>query len=231
MLWDLRDRNRPALRATVSGGSFGTAMAFSPDGRTLAVGGESRTLTLWNVAGRSVPVRLATLTGHSDSVESLAFTRDGRTLASAAFDATTMLWDVTDRARPHRHATVGGHSRAVRAVAFSPDGRTMATGGRDETVVLWDTANPATPIRVATIPSGLGGEVRALTFRRDGRTLAVTGESSRTSATVTLWSYAKLNSLRTDPAGYACAITGSGLTAKEWARYIPELPYRRTCRG
>jgi len=48
-------------------------------------------------------------------------------------------------------------------------------------------------------------------------------------ATVTLWNYAKLNSLRADPATYACAIAGRGLTAGEWARYIPEFPYRRAC--
>ncbi|MEU8610587.1 TIR domain-containing protein [Actinoplanes sp. NPDC048791] len=230
MLWDLTDRKRPVLRATLGGNSFGTALAFSPDGRTLAAGGEDRTLTLWNVVDRSRPIRVGGLNGHSDFVESLAFTADGRTLASAGFDSRTILWDVTDGGQAHRLAILGGHSGGVESVAFSPDGRTMATGGRDNTVNLWDTARPAEPIRVATIPSGLAGEAREVTFRRDGQTLAVTGQS-RDAVTVTLWSYAKLNSLRNDPAGYACAIAGRGFSPSEWARHIPELAYRRTCAG
>ncbi len=47
--------------------------------------------------------------------------------------------------------------------------------------------------------------------------------------TVPLWDYSALTALRTDPAGHACAIAGRGLTAEEWARYVPELPYRGSC--
>jgi len=159
----------------------------------------------------------------------VAFSPDGRTLVTGSQDQTAIVWDVTDRARPHRLAVLTGHRRGVPTVAFSPDGRILATGGREETVRLWDATNPAVPIRLATIRNGLDGEARAVAFRRDGRTLAVTGQSGGDHATVTLWSYAKLNSLRADPAGYACAITDRGLTAREWARYIPEFPYRRTC--
>ncbi len=68
-----------------------------------------------------------------------------------------------------------------------------------------------------------------MTFRRDGRTLAVTEQSSGRTPTVTLWSAGKLAGLRADPARYACAIAGSGLTAGEWARFVPEIGYRRTC--
>jgi WD40 repeat protein len=230
MLWDVADPARPALLSRSTGISPGTAMAFSPDGRTLATAAkDGPAVTLWNLADRSAPVRLATLVGHSEVVYALAFSPDGRTLASGGFDRTAMLWDVTDRARPRRLATLARHSLWVTSVAFSPDGRTLAVGGGDAAVTLWDTADPAAPVALATVRTTAGAQVSAVTFRRDGRTLAVTEQLVRLPATVTLWNLSKLNRLRADPAGYACAITGRGLTAAEWARFVPEVRYRRTC--
>ncbi|GAA0492274.1 hypothetical protein Ade02nite_68840 [Paractinoplanes deccanensis] len=230
MLWDLAGR-RPTLRVRLTG-SFGTAVAFSPDGRTLAAaGGADPTITLWNLANRAAPVRFATLSGHSDTVDALAFSPNGRHLASGGYDDTAVLWDVADRSRPLRLATLTGHARWVRSVAFSADGRTLATGGSDYTVILWDTASPAEPIRLAAVRTADGGQALDLAFKPDGRTLAVTGQPAKDPATVTLWSYQKLNGLRTDPAARACAVAGRGLTAAEWARYVPELRYRRTCAG
>jgi len=226
MLWDVADRAQPTLLARLTGAGFGAALAFSPDGRTLATAGPGeRTITLWNVADRSAPVRLATtVTGHSNSVVSLAFSPDGRDLASGSDDSTAMLWDVTVRAHPQRVATLTGHRQGVKALAFSSDGRTLATGGGDATVILWDATAPAAPVRLAQMRAPDGAQVRGLAFRGDGRTLAVTGGS-----TVSLWSYAKLNSVRADPAKYACAITGGGLSPDDWSRFIPELKYRPTC--
>jgi WD40 repeat protein len=203
-------------------------VAFSPDGRTLAVA-NGGTVTLWNVAGRSAPVPVATLAGHVGNVTALAFSPNGRNLASGGADAALMMWDITDRTRPLRIAIMPGHGDKVASVAFSPDGRTLAAGSLDFSVHLWDTAKPVLPIRLATLRAGLRGPAQSVVFRRDGRTLAVTSQSSGQSATVTLWDYRKLNKLRADPARHACAISGRGLTAAEWARLIPELPYRRSC--
>jgi WD40 repeat protein len=228
-LWDLTTGTRPRLLTTLSGGvSFGLGAAFSPDGRTLVTSGADLTLTVWNVADRAVPVRLASLAGHSDYVVSVAFSPDGRTVASGSADSTAMLWDLTDRARPHRLATLTGHPAGLATVAFSPDGRTLATGDKDYALILWDTANPVAPIRLTTVRGLVGAAVEVL-FRPDGHTLAVAAQHGEEGATVSLWNARKLKNLRADPAKYACAITRRGLTAGEWARYVPEFPYQRSC--
>lgn len=75
--------------------SAATSVAFSPDGKTLAVGGGGGMLRLWDVATR---LQLgAPLAGHKNGVRSVAFSPDGKTLASGGTDTTVRLWRIQDR--------------------------------------------------------------------------------------------------------------------------------------
>jgi WD40 repeat protein len=92
-LWDVAAR---ALRATLPVSEDQLfkdevlALAFSPDGGTLAVA-VNRVVQLWDVATGK---RLARLEEHQGKVKCLAFSPDGTRLASGSYDQTVRLWDV-----------------------------------------------------------------------------------------------------------------------------------------
>ena len=71
-------------------------IAFSPDARTVASGGENRIITIWERATGEVR---SSLVGHGHYVAAVAFSPDGKTLASARLDRTVKLWDLTARER------------------------------------------------------------------------------------------------------------------------------------
>ncbi|MFI5531898.1 trypsin-like peptidase domain-containing protein [Kitasatospora sp. NPDC051853] len=144
------------------------AMAFSPDGTTLAtgtsVGRTQENVQLWDARRGVLRLRLRV-----SDVNDLAFSPDGRLLATADETGAARLWDaatgalLTILARP---------AAGVRALAFSPDGTILATGELDGTVRLTDVA---TASLLAELPVQQGS-VDDVTFSPDGRTLATSDD-------------------------------------------------------
>jgi WD40 repeat protein len=74
------------------------ALAFSPNGTTLAAGVTDGTVWLWNFADPDSPSLIATLTGPAGHVYSVAFAPGGGQLAASSSDGTVHLWDTNPTA-------------------------------------------------------------------------------------------------------------------------------------
>jgi WD40 repeat protein/predicted Ser/Thr protein kinase len=101
-------------------------VAFSPDGKTLALASFGGNVQSWDVATGKL---LHTLKGHSSGVNAVVFSPDGRTLASASSDQTVRLWNVETRRELMQLDPRGVMLGQVRTLAFSPDGRHLLAGG------------------------------------------------------------------------------------------------------
>jgi WD40 repeat protein len=170
------------MRATLAspGGSSVNAVAFSPDGKTLATGDQDGSTYRWAVATGH---RAATLTvPGSFGVNTVVFDPDG-TLATCDYGGEIKLWDQAGHSLPG----FGAYGPAVATtLAFSPDGATLAEGQSDGSIYLWDVATGNLTSTLGPAPAS--GSIQALAFSPDG-TLAAGNSNGSTY----LWNAASGN--------------------------------------
>jgi WD40 repeat protein len=113
------------------------SIAFSPDGKTLAIGsGEpsrSGDITLWDVATGTLTKTYAER--HLDSIFALDFSPDGKLLASGGADKAVRI---TDLSTGKVVKVFEGHTHHVLGVSWRADGRMLASSGADNVVKVWD---------------------------------------------------------------------------------------------
>jgi WD40 repeat protein len=159
-------------------GEWGRAMAYAPNGKALAVGGQGEgapEVWLLDPLTGKVQHRLGAVKGNY-SYHCLAFSSDGKMLASASRDRTVRVWDV---ATGKESVQLKGHQGGADAVAFTPGAKYLVTGGVDKTVRLWNLTTGKQEHKWTGHASGVG----SVAISRDGSRVASAGHDT----TVLVW--------------------------------------------
>ncbi len=188
------------------------AVAYAPDGKSLASGSLDNTVRLWNVeTGKEMHV----LKGHDKAVFSVAQSPTGKLVASAGRDGSIRLWDTKTGKLQHGM----DHEGSAYIVVFSPDGKSLASGGGRH-IRIWDVETGkeirswlAHAERACSLAFSPNGKVLASTGGWDGAIRLWdpgTGKEIRPSLRTLAWS------LRSCSRRMACLCSPWVRTAKSW---------------
>jgi tetratricopeptide (TPR) repeat protein len=197
-----------------------TDLAYSPDGLLLAVATqtelwserEENAIRFWPLGDTAEKAELR----YDGEVNAVAFQPDGTCIAAATYDRESRR-GAAIIADPSEGKIVEKleHEAAVSAVAFSPDGRHLATASADGIAHVWDVERA---IRIARVEHD--SSVHDVKFTSDSHHLI----TASADGTVRMWLWRP-----EDLVNEACARLSRNLTAEEWAQYLGDEAYRRTC--
>jgi len=212
ILWDLATFTQKG-QITPQNGL--TQMAFSPDGKTLALASGRGVVLVDMASQQSSDLEIAS---GPRAVLSLAYSPDGKYLAIGNDLGSITLLDLGAKQVVDQPMT---NISKVAALGFSPDGKILAAGYADAGVILWDVDGrqrliAQTMYKHVEIPDPY--PIFSLAFSPDGKILATTSNE------IILWD--------TDPASWvnkACNIAGRNFSQTEWQQFFPGEAYRSTC--
>jgi WD40 repeat protein len=119
-------------------GTLVHSLAFHPDGKRIALGGEDTTVHMYEFGWLRNAVK-PPLTGHTDAITSLAYSPTGNLVATGSKDGSVRLWDGTGNDTSAR-AVLSGPKAAIRLVRFTPRGNQIVSVADGGQVNLWDVA-------------------------------------------------------------------------------------------
>ena len=209
-VWDVRRHALTGTRVRLSAPSI----AFSPDGRLLAVAAMSRPTEIRDARSGRLVARLPT----ADWGRSVAFSPDGGLLATGHYDGTGQLWS-TESWKPVGRPLAGHDGKRLLSMGFSRDGTMLTTAGQDGTLALWDVE---TQNRIGPPLSVEAETYVAATLSPDGsRLFAESGNGNGVRWTISPEAWRQ----------HACRVAGRELTQREWADTLPDRPYQTVCKA
>jgi RNA polymerase sigma factor (sigma-70 family) len=161
-IWSLDEQKQ--LRRIDTGATNLQALAFSPEGASLAAGDQTGQIQLWDVATGD---ELLTLHLGGSAIRGIAFSPDGMTLAVTNDTSGVQLWDLGG-GRPLGPVDGGSEPQAL-APSFSGDGKLLAFANPEGVVTIWDRAGSRVQVKRQPGPRGS----LALAFAPDSQSLAV----------------------------------------------------------
>ena len=225
-LWD-PVRNEEVVPRIAQRGGAPIALAWSPDGHTVAASIDNNVLRFYR-AGPTYRQVGDDLVTEDDTMTALAISPDGRSIAAGSSSGIVRQYDIAT------HEPIGpdlrGHTFEVGGVAYSPDGSLLAsTTVGLSTTRLWEAATGA-PIGNELVAGRTPYTQRTFgidhrypsrpAFARDGRTLF----TPVVDGSVVAWDLRSSSWVRA-----ACEIVGRDLTRDEWRQYLGDTTYRKTC--
>ena len=154
----------------------GSALTFTPDGKTLVCNGSDDSLHLWDLATRKVRLTIRTKAGVGVA---LAVSSDSKLLAGGGYGDRVVVWDlrtgkVLAAMGPKEEFDPRSAGSRFTCVVFSPDGKLLATSNYNGEVALWDVAMGK---KRATLTKHKRA-VYNVAFAPDGKTLYSLGRDS-----------------------------------------------------
>ncbi len=160
------DRRTGQMRGSIGGFAAAiSALAFSPDGRYLAVGEQSGGVTLIDFSGRKLVGQDRDYTG---TVEWIAFGADGR-LATSAADGKLRLYGAGLK------RLVENSAERPWGLAFSPDGKRLAVGSLTSGKLRLFATDTLKPEQTLEGAPGKRGALSVVAWSADGTRLAAAG--------------------------------------------------------
>ena len=115
----------PAQQATI------WTVRFSPNGKTVASGGDDGVVRVWDLENGKLR---ATLAGHNGNIRNCIYSNDGKKIITAGFDSTLRIWDA-EKGESIKTLTDVAANYFLNMLA---DDRTLVAGSGDSRVRVWD---------------------------------------------------------------------------------------------
>lgn len=142
------------------------AVAFSPDGKSVAAGGADRLFRVFDVARKKETQKAE---NHADWILSLSFSADGRKLLTASRDKSTKVWDLQTQ---ESLLTFAGATDGVYGAHLAPDGKLAVSAGADNHLRVWKPESETPQVHAI---NAHGNTIFAARFSPSGKWVATCG--------------------------------------------------------